>query len=455
MIQTCNTVTCQSPQTISPEIALERNQEFRERALIVDDSRTARKVLANYLSKELVCVEAGSFDEAISELRKRDFAVVITDIIMPGRSGIELLRKIVEDFPTIEVIIVSAIDRPQRALDAVRLGAFDYIIKPCEREVLEITVERALSHRQLRINADRSRLDLERKNKELMDRKVQLERLQAQVIQSEKMASLGQLAAGIAHELNNPVGFIHANMQMLGQYVIGIIRLLKYYDQAEAGQRQDTDAARIKEQIGYPQVLDDIQSIVDDCIGGSVRIRDIVKNIRTFSRLDEAEFKETDIHEGIDSSVRLLSRYFTSGNIKLVRKFCDLPLIGTFSGQLNQVWMNLLTNAAQAIGTAKGVVEIGTSFDDENIYVAVTDTGCGIPVQNLNRVFDPFFTTKPIGEGTGLGLSISFGIVERHGGDITIRSRLNEGTTFKVRIPRHIDNAIESGDKSIARYVAI
>ena len=411
----------------------------RERVLLVDDSRVVRRMFSNYLSPKFECVEAGSFDEAVSELRTTDFAIVITDIIMPGLSGIELLRKIVEDFPDTAVIVVSAVDRPQRALDAVRLGAFDYLIKPCEVDVLEPTVERALERRDLILNTRRYKFDLETKNIELVRRTEQLERLQAQIVQHEKMASLGQLAAGVAHELNNPVGFVSANMEMLGEYVTDLIRLVKFYDAAELTETAQADAQAIRDKIGYPKLIDEVSSIVRDCREGSDRIRDIVQNLRTFSRLDEAEYTETDIHEGIDATARLLSRYFTSGNISLRCDYADLPSIGAFSGQLNQVWMNLLANAAQAIGKGKGEVRVTTSEDDDNVYVEVSDTGCGIATQHLNRIFDPFYTTKPVGEGTGLGLSISFGIIERHGGEISVSTRLSEGTTFKVRLPKEFE----------------
>ena len=425
----------------------------KPKVLVVDDSRTVRKMFSTYLSPKFECGVAGSFDEAISALKKVEFAVVITDIIMPGLSGIELLRKIIEDYPNTAVIVVSGVDRSQRALDAMRLGAFDYIIKPCGAEVLELTIDRALKHRTLLLNAHSSKLDLETKNEELISRKGQLKYLQAQIVQSAKMASLGQLAAGIAHELNNPVGFVHANLQILDQYIGNLTRLVKFYDEAEM-QHGGSDAAQIKKEIGYPEILNDIDSIVRDCRDGAERIRDITQNLRTFSRLDEAAYQETDIHEGIESTVRLLSRYFSSGNIMLVRSYGDLPLVEAFSGQLNQVWMNLLVNAAQAIGAGRGEVRIVTTADEDDVFVEISDTGCGIAIQDLTRIFDPFYTSKPVGEGTGLGLSISFSIVERHGGNISVDTRLNEGTTFRVRLPRHFEPSLGVEERSIVSYCA-
>jgi len=157
--------------------------------------------------------------------------------------------------------------------------------------------------------------------------------------------------------------------------------------------------------------------------------------LRTFSRLDEAELKRVDLHVGIDATIRLLSQYFNSNHITLKRDYGELPLVECYAGQLNQVWMNLLTNAAQAIGTEPGLVRIVTRLEGENVSVQIQDTGRGIPAEDLNRIFDPFFTTKSVGEGTGLGLSISYGIIESHGGSITVESAQDIGTTFTTLIP--------------------
>ncbi|MEP7213569.1 MAG: ATP-binding protein [Acidobacteriota bacterium] len=416
-----------------------RNEVQKEHILIVDDSPVVRKAFARSLGAKYDCSEAGSVVEAFELLKTNEFELVITDIIMPGLSGIELLRRVIESYPKTAVLIVSGVDRPQRALDAVRLGAFDYLIKPCDAGVLELTVERALERRNLLINANRYKRDLEERNKELVHGKAQLERLQAQIVQSEKMASIGQLSAGIAHELNNPVGFVHGNLDLLEGCVNDLMGLLRYYDQAGLPPNIKAEADAIKTRIHFADTVNDLGSIISDCREGTTRIKDIVQNLRTFSRLDEAEFKKTNIHEGIDSTIRLLSRYLSSGNIDLVRDYGNIPAIDAYSAQLNQVWMNLLVNAAQAVGAVQGVVRIATHSDGTNVTVSVSDTGKGIEPDVLSKIFDPFFTTKPVGEGTGLGLSITFGIVERHGGKIEVRSELNKGTTFSVILPLRIE----------------
>lgn len=415
----------------------------RERILIVDDSPVVRRSFAKLLGGQYECVEAATVLDAFEILKKSEFELVITDVIMPGLSGIELLRKVVESYPQTAVIVVSGIDRPQRALDAVRLGAFDYLIKPCDHEVLQFTVQRALERRSLLINAKRYKDDLEARNQELLRGKQQLERLQAQIIQTEKMASIGQLAAGIAHELNNPVGYLYGNLDLLDGSLANLLRLVEFYETSPLPPEIAAGAAKIREEIDFESTKEDLASIISDCRAGAERVRDIVQNLRTFSRLDEAEYKKTDLHEGIESTLRILSRYFTGGNIVLKRNYGEIPQIDAYSAQLNQVWMNLLVNAAQAIGPNTGEVEISTRADAESVYVTVKDNGNGIDPQDLGRIFDPFFTTKPVGEGTGLGLSISFGIVERHGGRIEVESKPGKGTSFTVVLPNKVSTGLE------------
>jgi two-component system NtrC family sensor kinase len=295
--------------------------------------------------------------------------------------------------------------------------------------------ENAPPPRALLRTARRYRQDLERRNAELARRQTEVERLQAQIVHQEKMASLGRLAAGVAHELNNPAGFIHGNMEILRECAAGIERLLGVYESASLPPHVAAQVETMKEEIDYENTLAEMRSMIADCHSGAVRIRDVVQNLRTFSRLDEAEYKKVALHEGIESTIRLLSRYYSSDRITLHRDYCDLPPVDCYAGQLNQVWMNLLANAAQALGHDGGEVSIRTRLEGEAVTVSVKDTGDGIAPEHLGQIFDPFFTTKPVGEGTGLGLSITYGIVERHGGTITVESRVGFGTTFTVSLP--------------------
>lgn len=423
------------PVPAAPELHAPADRTNRS-ILIVDDDESIRWLFAEALGARYFCTCAGNADEALSLLARESFALLLTDVSMPGLSGVELLRRTVEQYPDMAVIIVSGIDRTQRVLDAVRLGASDYLIKPVDLDVLELSVERTLERRKLLCDARRYKQDLERRNAELARRKAELERLQAQIVHSEKMASLGQLAAGVAHELNNPAGFIYGNMDFLAEHVADLERLLAIYDAAPLPDSLRSQIDAVKAEIGYATALEDLRSIIDDCREGADRIRSVVQNLRTFSRLDEAEFKKVDIHEGIDSTIRLLSRYYSSGRIRLRREYGQLPLVDCYAGQLNQVWMNLLANAAQAVqSSGDGEVVIQTRVEAATVFVVVTDTGCGIPQENLRKIFDPFFTTKPVGEGTGLGLSVAYSIIQRHGGFIRVRSQPGAGTTFVVGLP--------------------
>jgi len=283
----------------------------RENVLVVDHLPRVRDNLVNELSSLFNCTGASSAIEAISHLRKKSFSVVITETMLPGLSGVELLRLIVRDHPDTAVIILSNIDRPQRALDAVRIGAFDYLLKPFEPIVLQMTIERAIERRRLLIEARRYKQDLEQRNIELEQGKRELQRLQAQIVHSEKMASLGQLAAGVAHELNNPVGFVYGNLDLLRERLQGLGRLLCYYDYTSLDPKAAAEIDEIKREISYDEAKHDLDLMISDCLEGAERIRDIVQNLRTFSHLDQADLKPTDIHLGIDSTLRILSKYFS------------------------------------------------------------------------------------------------------------------------------------------------
>jgi two-component system NtrC family sensor kinase len=434
----------------APLTNAEYAESYDRRILIVDDEESVLNLFASYLSETYSCATAANAQEALDLLALEPFALVLTDMQMPGLSGIELLRKITEHYKDTAVIIVSGIARTQRVMDAIRVGASDYLIKPCDLDVLTISVERALERRMLLRNARRHKHDLEYRNAELARQKREMERLQAQVLQAEKMASLGQMAAGVAHELNNPAGFIYSNIDLLKVYIERLKSCLSDYDQlalpAEAAER----IRIIKEEIDYENLVAELGSILSDCYIGAERIRDVVQNLRLFSRLDDASVARVDLNEGIEATIRLLSVYYKSGQIRLVRDYGDIPQVNCYAAQLNQVWMNLLVNAAQAVDSADGEVRITTRCKDRTVIVSVSDTGRGISADEINKIFDPFFTTKPVGEGTGLGLSISHGIVERHGGAIEVQSAPGRGTTFTISLPidSDVDAAVSNEDQT-------
>ncbi len=246
------------------------------------------------------------------------------------------------------------------------------------------------------------------------ERTAELRETQAQLTQSEKMKSLGQLVAGVAHELNNPIGFVHANLQLLDEYVVKLVD----------AQRTENDTERIQEAIN---------KLLERSREGTQRVKKIVQDLRTFSRMDQAELQEADLHEEIDRTLRLMEPRFKN-NIEVERHYGDIPPVRCYPGQLNQVFLNLLMNSCDAI-EQDGTIRITTRPTGDGVRLEFHDDGPGIPEDEQSRIFDPFFTTKPVGVGTGLGLSLSHGIIERHGGRISVASQPGRGTSFVIELP--------------------
>ena len=284
---------------------------------------------------------------------------------------------------------------------------------------------------------------LNNSHKELQDTVRQLRSMQAQLVHSGGMASLGRLVAGVAHELNNPINFIYGNIGFLEEHIENMKMILSAYGQADLLSAQELERVdEMKKEIRFEEMLEDVDRILKSCRHGAERTKEIVSNLRTFSRLDEAEVKEVDIHEGIESSLNLLTNRYKKG-IAVHKDYADLPLVYCYSGQLNQVFMNLLANAGQAIPDT-GDVWIATRQVDDKVQIVVRDNGVGISKEDIPKIFDPFFTTKDVGGGTGLGLSITYGIIQRHGGTIEVDSELGKGTTFTVTIPVRVKEPEEA-----------
>ncbi|MEE9515148.1 MAG: ATP-binding protein [Candidatus Brocadiales bacterium] len=281
--------------------------------------------------------------------------------------------------------------------------------------------------RERTVALHKSHQDLEKAYKELQG-------AQAQLVQSEKMASLGQLVAGIAHELNNPVSFIYGNMDHLEEYINNIKEILSgFRDLKSVSPEEKKQMDDLIQKIDLDFLLKDLDKLIKSCKNGAERTKDIVASLRSFSRLDEAALKQADIHEGIDSTLEILTHLYKN-RINVHKEYGNIPKINCFAGELNQVFMNLLANAAQAIED-KGDVWIKTEKTDAKVKISIRDSGKGISEENKKKLFTPFFTTKPVGKGTGLGLSISYGIIEKHQGRIWAESKVGEGTTFNIELP--------------------
>ena len=390
--------------------------EKRPTILIVDDEPFNLDLLEQELDGLYEVVRANNGALALVQAEACDPDLILMDVRMPEMNGIEAVRQLrqMARHVSTPVIMLTAQTATEDVVSGLDAGADDYIAKPFDPDDLMARIRSAL-----RIGALQKALAQERN--ELQQALADLKAAEAQLVHSEKMAGLGKLVAGVAHELNNPIGFIYANMEHFRRY-IGEVKAV--CDQA--GLSGDA-AERANRAFGT------LNRLVESCTNGATRIKRIVQGLRTFSRLDEAEYKAVDIHEGLDSTLALLE-HLLKDRIRVHKAYGDLPVVTCFAGQMNQVFMNLLTNAIDAI-QGEGDIWIATQRDGDWVRISVRDSGSGMPAKVMKQIFDPFFTTKEVGKGTGLGLSISFGIVEKHGGKIEVESEMGKGTMFTVRIP--------------------
>jgi len=265
----------------------------------------------------------------------------------------------------------------------------------------------------------------------------QLEQTYMQLLQADKMASIGQLAAGVAHEINNPIGYVNANLGSLEQFLQELFAVLAAYAALDsalpAPEREHIEAVKSKANLAY--LRKDSFALLGECREGIGRVKKIVQDLRDFSRVDARdEWRMTDLHKGLDSTLNIVNNEIKY-RANVVKEYGDLPEIECLPVQLNQVFMNILMNAAQAM-RGSGTITVRTGIQGDGVWVAISDTGCGIPADQIAHVFEPFYTTKNVGEGTGLGLSLAYGIVKKHGGRIHVHSEVGSGTTFRVVLPR-------------------
>jgi signal transduction histidine kinase len=265
-----------------------------------------------------------------------------------------------------------------------------------------------------------------------------LKRTQGQLVSAEKMASLGQLTAGIAHEINNPLNFISSNIPPLKRDLLELKEVLEAYREASAQGSDLRTVHELEERIGVDFTIKEVQDIMSSIEEGAARTSDIVRGLRTFSRLDEDDLKSADINDGIRSTLVVLGRQFQDG-LELQLDLGELPQVECYPGKLNQVFMNTLNNAAHAVkkqhGASGGRIQISSRMLEGMVHITITDNGTGMDQRTLGRIFEPFFTTKAVGEGTGLGLSIVQGIIEKHHGQITVQSETGVGSSFTFKLP--------------------
>lgn len=433
--------------------------ELTVKVLLIDDQPIVAESISRLLIGETdiefyYCSDA---QQAISMAVEVQPTVILQDLVMPDSDGLMLVkffRGRVET-RTIPIIVLSTQDDSSIKAEAFATGANDYLIKipdPIEF-VARLRYHSTAYSNLLKSQAAEQALSyyneaLERRvterTAELETALASLKRTQSQLIQDEKMASLGLLVAGVAHEINNPINFIYGNLRPAQQYAQALLNLVMLY------QREYPEPTEIiqdeLDDLDLAFLTEDFTRLLLSLRIGSERIRKIVLSLRNFSRLDEAEMKAVDIHDGINSTLLILSSKLKP--ITVVKDYGLCPDVECFPAQLNQVFMNILANAADALlevaedaapnGTAaQPEIVIATQpAEDECVQITITDNGLGIPEAVMSSIFDPFFTTKPVGSGTGLGLSISHQIVtEKHRGTLQCHSVNGQGTSFVIKIP--------------------
>lgn len=383
----------------------------------------------------------------------KPYALAFVDMRMPGGwDGAQTIEHLWEEDPLLQVVVCTAYSDYSWDELLDRLQAHDRLLilkKPFDNiEVQqmastlltkwEMTQRASLKMHQLEQRVERRTQQLTQASEALQQEIEERKQLESQLVQSEKLASLGQMAAGVAHEINNPIGFVSSNLGTLGGYFQQLLAMLDAYREAELmlGANETTGRLqRLREQTELEFLMEDIPILIKESKDGIGRVAHIVKDLKDFSRVDNAQqWQLADLQQGIDSTLNIVASELKH-KADVVKRYQPLPPVECLPSQINQVIMNLVLNAVQAMGPERGTITLGTVHQGGWVCIDVADTGAGIAPENIKKIFDPFFTTKPVGQGTGLGLSLSYGIVKKHGGEISVSSQVGVGTTFRVQLP--------------------
>ncbi|WP_193196340.1 response regulator [Nostoc sp. MG11] len=408
--------------------------------LVVDDNPANLQVLSSFLDQSSFEVWAArSGEKALQRLENDNLPdLILLDVMMPGIDGFETCKHLksnprVQDIP---VIFMTALSETADKVKGLQLGAVDYITKPFQHEEVLVRIENHLKLRNL--------------TKTLIAKNAELQQTQTQLIQVEKVAALGQLTAGIAHEVNNPINFIAGNLNFVEQYVKEVVSLLSLYQQYLPDPPDEIQTAIQKSDLSF--LLNDLSKIIQSMQVGTSRVTEIVSSLNNFSRHREAGKKLANLHEGLESTLPILGHRFKPNahrpDIQLIKEYGNLPLIECYPGEMNQVFMNLICNAIDAIEETyknkdldtiyqhPGVIKIKTEAIGEQVILRIADNGSGINKAEQTKTFDAFYTIKPVGKGTGLGLSIAYQIVvNNHHGKLTYHSKPGEGIEFIIELP--------------------
>lgn len=419
--------------------------------LLIDDQAIVGEVVQRLLASDIDIQLRHCCDprQALQVAIAKPPNVILLDLVMPEVDGLLLLRWLRRHSATreIPIVMLSATEDPELKANAFTQGANDYLIKPPAADEL---IARLRYHARSYQNFQGmvSATQLAKAQAQQLEKTLQvLQATQAQLIQTEKLAGLEQLVAGMAHEINNPINFIYGNLTYAQEYIEQLLQV------AQLNQQPCSSAcSRLLQQAAYVDiefVAEDLPRLLNSMKVGVERVQQIILSLRNFSHLHQADLKAVNIHEGLESTLLILQHRFAGSSkmarIELIKDYGSLPLVECYPAQLNQVFMNVLSNAVDAIQEMRqkneefcvGQIHISTrSSDRATAIVHITDNGCGIPEEIQPRIFDPFFTTKPVGKGTGLGLSSSYQvIVNQHGGVLRCESVPNQGTQIWIEIP--------------------
>jgi signal transduction histidine kinase len=413
--------------------------------LIVDDTPTNLAVLSESLTSANYQVAVALDGEtALEQVAYKPPNLILLDVMMPGIDGFETCRRLKAnpDTTQIPIIFMTALSDTVDKVKGLNLGAVDYITKPFQQEEVLARVKVHLELYHLNHNLAGQ---VKERTAELSEALDSLQKAQVQLIQNEKMSSLGQLVAGVAHEINNPVNFIHGNLIHAKEYITDLLELLRLYE--EQTQNANPDIETFAEEIDFEFLKEDLPKLVKSMEVGAGRIQGIIKSLKTFSRANETQFESINIHEGIDSTLLILSNRIKAKSfrpdIQVHKIYGELPLIDCCSGQLNQVFTNILSNAIDALDESalrqpqdwRPYIEIETAIQGDQVSITIANNGGTMSPEVQDHLFEPFFTTKPRGKGTGMGLSISHQIItEKHGGQLHCRVE-GDRVEFVIEIP--------------------
>ncbi len=432
----------------------------------IQDNLTTLKAVVEDAVPDAIFKSALSGVKGIEMALKEDPDVILLDIVMPGMDGFEVCRRLKADERVrhIPVVFLTALqtDRASRIM-ALEVGGEAFLSKPLEEAELiaqiramakikaaavvqrrenerlgELVKERTRALRDELAARKRTEEDLKEKVAALKTLNQNLEEAQNQLLQSVKMAAVGQLAAGITHEINNPISFVRSNFNSLTQYVNSLLDIDAAYGEIEK-QYADKNPEifrqvhELKNDAEHSFIVSDLRQLISESRDGLERVNAIVQDLNNFSRIGDASWEWADLHSSLDAVLKIVLNDFKY-NVRIERQFGELPKVHCVSAQISQVLMNVLLNAAQSIED-QGVIIIRTGCEDNQVWIEVQDDGNGIDPKNMKRIFEPFFTTKPAGKGTGLGLSIAWGIVQRHKGKIEVSSEKGGGTVSRIVLP--------------------